>query len=401
MLSDALTKSSHKASGLRLPAHQDTGVPEIHRTEVVTIQSSSVPSFGSSFTIDFCREVNTLIVENTLSLQLSSLVDASGTNINFVPAQFMIERIDYNCGGTTLETYYPEQNFLLPQIFQRDSDRLVANCAVGLYSSATQRNALATQAGGFTYYIPLYDYFKVHQHFPVLEATHQHQMRVFLRPLADIALGTTAARTCSVISCNLLQRVVRMRESESDHLRKEMVMYKSLNVKFQDVKRQIYTVASGSLSANINLQSITGKVSALMFMVRSINPYGNGLTDFKPISNFQILNGSGTNIVGGQTISSAQSMLVNGNRYSRSSYFSENAFGPVNNNVNIYLYSFSHDPEACLLHGISDGSYPFSGTETLQINFVSATPAPYQVDILSFVDSALQISRTGIQKIAL
>ena len=395
MLNEALSKSS-SSNGLRIAGHQDIGSP-IHKEEIISIVSSSPAIWGSQFLFDL-RETNVLVLENTIALTLTAITDASGTNFNYVPSQYMTDHLDYLCNGNIVQTYYPDSNFIQQQLFLRDEDRGLANFSNGLYSSQAQRVAMATQQT--TFYINLYDYMKASNGFPMLETTHNHQIRVTLPPLSSVVCNTTGAYSASIVSANLLQRVVRLRDEEANHLRKEMVMYRGLTYKSPDIKRQTYAIASGQTSVTVPLQSITGNVSVLQFFVRNASPNSVNFWTFLPVASFEIRNSAGSNICGGYVIPQSQALLLMGNRYTKSSYLGETALGATNNNAYVYTYSYTHDPEHACLWGAFDGCYNFVGSESLILNFASATGS-YQVDINAYCQSAIVETKGGVNKISL
>ena len=393
MLSSALTKST--SNGKRVSAHHED-VKHIEKEEVISVVSSSQPAWGTSFIIDV-RENNVLVLENTLAFTLSTLTCVGQANAAYIPIQFHVDHIDVISNGSILSTIYPETQFLQQNLYFRDEDRLLSNLGSGIYSNPT---ALATLADNQnTYYFNLFDYMKSADGYPLLSASHAHQLRVFMKPMSECVFNTTGAYSGNIVSCNLLQRVVRLREAEADHLRREMVMHK-LTHKHCDVKRQIYSVPAGQLSVTIPLQSFVDNVSVLQFMVRNAAPTGTNCYTFLPIKDFEIRNSAGSNVVGGVVIPQRQNLYVMGNKYFRSSYLAETEFGSTNNNAYVYTYSWAHSPEHAVLWGQFDGHYRFTGSETLVINFNAATVAS-QVDIHAYCQAGTVQSSSGITKIAL
>jgi hypothetical protein len=364
--------------------------PEV--TETIIIPSTNTPTWGSMFTIDL-REQSCIVQKLTLQFNLSAItVMTSGM---YVPAQFFVDHIDYVQNGQIIDTYYPLDQFVRAQVFQRDEDRVLENIAAGSYSSTSQRIALAATAS--TYHLHLYDYFRQAKQIPMIENAHQLQLKVFLNPLANVTAGTGSA-TASILGVNLLAKVIRLRESEANSLR--VAMKKQLHFKFNDLKQQTFTVASGSTSTGgLVLTALTGPVPYLFFVVRpSASLTGNGAFAFTAISSFELLNSAGQNFVGGQPISNSQALLCLGNDIAKSSYLAETALGITNNNANVYLYSFCGDAVESEHNGISSGVHNFTGNEQLKITFASSLGANVQVDVYAYVESVLGVSRTGIHK---
>jgi hypothetical protein len=379
--------------GYNIPSFQHNSDYAPMKSETVIIPSSSTPAWGAMFTMDV-KDMNILLHKLTLQFNLSAItVMTSGM---YVPAQFFVDHIDYVQNGSIIDTYYPQDQFLSAQLFQRDEDRLLENTGAGLYSSTSQRTNLATSAS--TYHLTLKDYFNQAKVIPILENSHQLQLRVFLQPLASVTSGTGTA-TASITSVNLLAKVTRLREEEVNSLKAEMFARKQLQFKFNDLKSQAFVVSSGVSSVNLVLSAITGPVSYLVFVVRpTASLTGNSAFAYTAISQYEILNNSGQNIVGGQPISNAQALLLVGNEICRSSYLAETALGATNNNANVYVYAFSADASESANNGVSSGIHKFSGNEQLKITFTSSLGASVQVDVLAYCESVLSVSKNGVKK---
>lgn len=378
--------------GVHIPNHQVTEyVP--HKSETIQIPSSTLPVWGGMFNIDV-REQNVIVEKQALQFNLSAItVMTSGM---YVPAQFFVDHIDYIFGGNIIDTYTPLNQFLLPQLFESDENRSIANFSSGPYASTTKRIAMATTSN--SYYLPLYDFFRQSKTIALLEPTHNYQLRVFLQPLANVTVGTGTA-TATINSVNLLAKVIRLRDEEANALKMELFSKRSIHSKFHDLKNQSYTVNAGVTSTNIVLSAITGPISYMLFVVRptaSLN--GNSAFNFTAIQSYEILNSSGANFVGGQPINNSQALLLLGNDWCESSYLSENALGSTDNGANVYIYSFSSDPIDSAQNGRSLGAHNFSGNEQLKITFAGSLGASVQVDVLAFCEAVLEQSKTSVNK---
>ena len=392
-----MSKSRTAKNNLNIPSHQHNDyVPQ--KTETVAIQSASVPLWGNSFTIDL-REKDVLVQELILQFNLSAITGTALVGAKYVPAQFFIDHIDYSQSGKIIDTFYPTNQFLTQQLFCYDEDRFVANCAAGVYSSPAQRIAMAANQN--MYYLPLFDFFKQAKgSMPLLEANHAVQLRVFLQPLANVISVTSGTvPTGSIIACNMLMKCIRLREQEVTALKNDMVKSGALSFKYTDLKPQISQVVAGSASYSINLQSLTGPCAFIYFVVRPTNGLtGENQFAYLPILSYEIANSSGTNIIGGQAITASQAQLIDGNRYSKSTYFAETALGLTDNKANVYMYSFTADPEAAIREGVSNGSYTFTGAEVLKINFPSALATACQIDIHCYTESVISMTRTSVTR---
>ena len=379
--------------GVYVPSHQYAGDYAPKRAETVIIPSTTPPVFGSMFTIDY-RELNVAISNLILQFNMSAIsVMTSGS---YVPAQFLIDHIDYVMNGAIITTLYPQDQFLQAQLFQTDEKRSIENVSSGMYNNSTQRQTLASNTSYL--YFNLRDFFSQSKSIVLLENAHNLQLRIFLQPLANVTIGTGTA-TASINYCNLLVRCIRLRDEESNLFRSEMSIRKSLNYKFSDVRLQTYTLNSGVTSSSIVLTGITGPVSHIIFIVRpTASLTGAGYYAYTPILNYDFLNNAGQNIVGGQPISNSEALLIIGSQHTQSSYLGETALGATNNNANVYLYSFSADCIESMNSAVSLGTYNFTGSEQMQCTFASALSAPVQIDIYGYVESIVAFTKQSVKK---
>jgi hypothetical protein len=378
-------------SGVTIPAHQHAVEYAPLKTEVISVPSAVVPSWGTAFNVDF-KEKNITCHELCLQFNLSAIT--SMTSGMYVPSPFFVDHIDYYMGGI-IDTYYPADQFLQTQLFERDEDRALINTATGHYASTAQRIAMASAAN--SYYLPMRDFFKQAKVIRLLENCHDLQLRIFLQPLASVTSGTGTA-VATITSVNLLAKVTRHRDNELDVMKKALSLGPS-NYRFNDLKTQSFTVNSGVSAATLILSGITGPVSYLFFTVRpSASLTGNNAFAYTAIASYEMANASGTNMVGGQTISNSEALLILGNINSKSSYLSETALGVTDNKANVYIYSFSGDPSDSSDNAVSLGVHNFAGNEQLKINFTSSLGAAAQVDVYAYTEAIVSFSKQSVKK---
>ena len=65
------------------------------------------------------------------------------------------------------------------------------------------------------------------------------------------------------------------------------------------------------------------------------------------------------------------------------------------------MYSFSADPIESIEKGLTLNTYRFTGTEQLNLNFVSSIGAAIQVDFFGLSDAVLCIDGQGIKKMSI
>ena len=127
-------------------------------------------------------------------------------------------------------------------------------------------------------------------------------------------------RECRIITLALRQSI----ESRHHHF------------KFTELRYGTFIVASGVSSTSIVLSPITGNLHYLIFTVRpSASLSGDSLFSYTAITNFAILDGTSTNIVGGQSIPSTLALTIFNKDNIKLSYTSETA-----NNANVKMWSF-------------------------------------------------------------
>ena len=103
-----------KISGLNLSSHQAVSLPSNKKNETLIIPSSSAPAFGSFFTIDV-KNKGITINNAYLQFNYGALVGTAPVGY-FNPAFFHFTRMEIMQGGSTIDTIYGNQQFLLNNI---------------------------------------------------------------------------------------------------------------------------------------------------------------------------------------------------------------------------------------------------------------------------------------------
>ena len=378
-------------NGFNLPQHQGDEFVQ-RKVETVIIPSSSAPSFGSYFVIDY-REQNTSLVGVTLQFNMSALTGTTVTR--FVPAYFFYTRIEIVQNNNVIDTLYPNDQFLRNQIYCYDEDRIYKNIGAGLYNSTAQRIAMVGSAN--SYYLPLECYFKQGNAIPILDNAHNVQFRIYTDTLANIT-APAGSPIATLNSVNLLAKVIRMGAEEA-MAKRQALMKRPQHFRFSELRYMPVTVQSGVSSASIVLTGISGRISHLMFTVRPSASLGNdNAFAYTAISGFSILDATSTNVTGGITISHSQAVTLLNREWSQSSYTSEVALSGTNNNANVYLYSFCSDPVELMHSGQASGYMQFLGSEQLQITFASTLGANVQVDIYAYNEAVVEVSHNSVKK---
>lgn len=375
--------------------------PAQGKHETIIIPSTSSPAWGSYFVCDL-RMLNVIVHDLALQFNVSAISGLTGSVANYpnyTPAYKWIQRLELAMNDKVIDTYYPDEQFIMNQLFVSDEKRRLNNNSCGAYDSLAQRNTLATATSN--YFVNLFNCFQ-QAHIPLLFAHSNIQLRVYMDTLANNVNQSTLTGTpvSTINSCNLIAKISRMSQDDLQ-ARKVAVAKNPHHYRFTELRYGTFTVQSGVSSASIVLNPIVGPVSFLLFTVRPTNALtGNSGIQYTAISNFAILDNTGTNVTGGQVIPSAMALQVLGKDWSLSSYLGETAIGLTDNKANVYMFSFASDPIETVERGISTGSYHFRGSEQLQIAFTGSLASAVQVDLYALCDSVLEVSGSGIRKLS-
>ena len=148
---------------------QHSNLPHM-KHESIIVPSTSAPSWGGYFVIDF-RERNVVLHDIVLQFNVSTLTGYTGTNTTsprYTPAYFWFTRIELVQNNNVIDTIYSNQQFIANQLFNFDEQRALINLGCGAYNNTTQRATLA--AAQSTYYVDLWNYFQ-QGHLPILNSS--------------------------------------------------------------------------------------------------------------------------------------------------------------------------------------------------------------------------------------
>lgn len=374
--------------GLNLRVNQTVALPSGLRHEIMTQPSSSIPVFGSYFTIDI-KEKNVILSNITLQFILGAVVGTSLVGY-FSPTHFWFSRIEAVINGQVIDTLYGNSNFLLSQILDYDEDRIANNFISGSYSSTANRSQYSSQTGTNTVCLPLR--FFIDETKPVLLTdSHNIQLRVYMNPLADCFTVTSGTLTsCAILSSNALCKVTRLSQENAQY-RLQNMSNSPFHSIIHDQRYATYTVPAGSLSSTLTLSPIVGNISALLFTVRLATTKENAWK-YLQLASFSLLDSTSTNICGGLPVSAQTASLFLNKDTCKSSYNTEVSFGTTDNAANYYLWSFSADFISSM-GGQCLGSRRFTGNEQLQLTFnatFAALNVPCTVDVYAFCESVLE-----------
>lgn len=392
-----IVASRSKAYGLNLSQKQAFNVPNNLKSEYVVLPSTSAPSFGSFFIFDI-KDKNIILSDLIIQFNCSAItgVTTPPTNFpHFVPAHFFCSKIEVIINNVCIDTYYPLQQFIATQFSHHDEDRLLYNNLAGSYASVAQRFTL--NSAGSNYYLKLRSVFN-EIHMPLLNETHQVQLRCYVDTLTNLVAVSTGggAAVATINFANLICKVMKLPSELA--LSRLQNMNKAAE---HNIYHSLRYAPFGGIAANTTTQTFimtpfVGSVVAIFFVVRPVAALNRDESyQFTPIKDFQLLDGTSSNMNGGTVINS-QIALNFLNAYNcKSSYPSEvatsvNLAGAINDNkANVYCFSFSSNLVHALSDGVLLGSKRFQGNEQLIINF-NAGLAASQLDVFCYTQSVLE-----------
>lgn len=386
-----------KINGLNLRVDQAVSLPHGMKHEILVVPQSSTPSFGGFFTIDI-REKNIILNEMILQIVLGPVTGTSLVGY-FNPSHFFFTRIEIVVGGNVIDTVWGNESFIRTQLLKNDETRLSDNNMAGNYASSAQRTLLSSQTTTNTFYIPLKSFIRETK-LSILTEAHNVQLRVYMDTLPNVFTVTSGTLlTAPILYANAICKVTRLDAGSAQHRLQDMHAHPHHSI-MHDVRYGTFTVAAGTTTATIVLSPIVGDITALLFTVRA-STVGTGAWNYTQLSSFAILDGSSTNIVGGQPLPASLCANVLNQDFCKSSYTTETSFGINDQKANIYIWSFSADFLESLTHGKALTSRQMRGSEQLQLVFPAALGAQVQVDVYAYNEMYLEQATTYVKKINL
>ena len=390
----------HDSKGLYLPSHQITEVPSNVRHESILIPSTSQPSWGGYFIFDL-REKSCIVHDLSIQFLAGSLTPQTGDSaINVIPrytcAFQWYQRIELVVNNNVIDTIYPIQQYLMHNIFYLNEKRALVNSGAGNPSDLTQRYNMSSTSS--YWHVPLWSFFK-NGHIPLLYPKDDVQLRVYMDTLANSVVGTSG-RTYPTpsLSANLVVDLTRLGQEVNLYKLQELNK-RHHHYKFNELRYGTFNISNPTGQTSLVLNSITGKVSFLLFTVRNTSTNLNGDNEivFTKIKDFSILDATSTNITGGQPITHDMHHSVLAEKWSPSSFIVEKGYSATVNNA--YMYSFSADPTETALSASSFNHHQFVGNEQLQISWPSGTTGNYQIDVYAYVEGIIESSPSYFKKI--
>lgn len=387
---------------LNLQSSQAVSVPSL-RAAWTRTPSATTPSWGSQFVIDYKPPAGVRITDCIVEFFVAALtgltVSASGTAA-LSPTFFWASKIEILINGVLTGTVYPASAFARNQLFAGfEEDRQFINNTAGDFNSHLSRATKSASAG--YWYLPLGKTVLGQSGLKMVGGNTTIQLRFTLDSLSNmysLTSGSTATGTAAaaISSATLLVREERLTESQLSYelqiARKAPIHYAYTNTLWQS-----NVIPASTTSTTIVLQSITGPVSHLIFMLRagsSLSGSSNYTFD-SSLSTYDILDQASSSIVGGQPVLSLfGTQLLPIRQGARTLFLNTVQSG-------VYLYSFATDASRVDAEGIHLGSRHFMGSEQLKLVFTSATASVLQCDIFAYQPSALELNGSSVKTFTL
>ena len=189
---------------------------------------------------------------------------------------------------------------------------------------------------------------------PLLYPKDDIQIRIYMENFSTVlaTLGSPSDYIAPQITANLIARVTRLNPELNSYYLSE-INKRPQHYKFHELRYATYSIIpTTNGTSNLVLNSITGNVDWLVFIIRQQNILSReyNFCFNTSLKNFSLLDATSTNITGGQPITPHQLIHVMGKNWTVSSYLHDVnriwAFEGKEQkpNNNIYLYSFRSDP---------------------------------------------------------
>ena len=149
-----------------------------------------------------------------------------------------------------MDTLYPVQLFVTQQFLFEDEDRQMNNSLQGSYSSAQQRNVLATTAGQ-NYFVKLRSFYN-EAHLPILTDAHNLQIRVYMDSVVNIVNQSSLGGT-PVATLNFANAIVKVLKLPLDVASNRLALMQKTpehNI-FHNVRYSPFNVNSGAQLTSI------------------------------------------------------------------------------------------------------------------------------------------------------
>ena len=371
--------------------------------QTISCEFDRPPAMGQTFDMTVPRHGD-LVKGMYLRFGLTPPTPIQGVTHGFIPSVFMFDRFELIIGDTTVETLYPEFINIYYNTFIDFSKKKGNTFNLGpLYSNRDVDAELPDSADSIVYdttrtysmFLPFYFSMATSQAFPLCALTRQELVvRVHMRPVEDI-VQLPPERSSSQLAASLeAVQIVNMRiDTEYVFLSNDEFKY------FMDTPHMyMYTETQEQrfeVNGNVYRLEFNNPIVEMFFYILHDNKlFSNrvdkyeeySLDDGHSIASVQLeIDGQ---VYIDETVADSQFMSQLQYLLGHASVFENNT---LTNNMYVYNYSFSDNPEACC--PIGTVNFNIAKNKILKVNYTSvSTSVSRTLFVLARSINILQIS---------
>ena len=236
--------------------------------------------------------------------------------------------------------------------------------------------------------------------FRVLSPSSEIELKFYMNAAANVINQSTLTGT-PILNWSGAELLVRCTRMPPAYVQNEIsqIIKQPKHYLYHRTQYAPYALNSGITNTTITLSTFNGNLSHLFFFVRENTKMTNlNQWEYMPITSYEIKDSAGTSLTGGKPILDRESRLTNSRFWTKSSYLCDTELGVSNSNV--YLYSFSADPQLAYSTGSRLNSKFFTGQETIHVIFPTALSAACTLEVFGYQESTLEHSAVGIKVLA-
>lgn len=349
---------------------------------VVTVNpATACPSVWSSFIVDF--NIPRGICDKLKNIVLNMNLSGSGDGVNMLAMPYWIQYIDFYLGATQIQRVYNFDLMLQNCVVTATDDFQQLASVMNINSSTFANLASPATSSNVNYYMPLACFLDQCNGIFMGGLNADIRVRIQMQTFAN----ASASGIVSDLAINSMQLLLNTEKLSEPHYNYYMQQYQNnkLTLKFLTtnlLNKSIGTITSGNTYTQ-QFSGITGETSHVWVLLRNTGSLtGTGQNTYTALQTLNLLNGGGNSIIGGQPLTSSYLLKVLPFYQWKTLAF---------NNLNLYCYSFAHDPQNSEDNCYETGSYNFSGNEQLQ--FVAGATQATEVNILARTYCVLELDK--------
>jgi hypothetical protein len=221
------------------------------------------------------------------------------------------------------------------------------------------------------------------------------EFRLTMRPLNEL-ISTTGtlggSPVCTINSMKLLVKDTLLPESVLQNAT-AMIRRTPHHHSFGQIKSFSYSVPAGSTSISAVLTGITGTTSILAWVLRPTPIQCNNEQKFVAITDFNILDGNGSTLLGSEKLTHAQYHAAITPSWTKTSFFQDYP--------NVYMWSHALSPAEVVTEGsMGTGSHEYIGSEQLVLT-LPANASALQLDVFALTTGVIEQTLSGLRALQL